>query len=143
ARPFRSCPAGVSSTSSATTTSGRRDRDAFAHAPGPRMRAAFGDAGYLVQASVYSEAECAALRAAAEEVSARIVARAERTGAGPVGELADGHRIQFSSRTAIQWEWAAGSREIRLLEPCDHLDPMFAALFTDERLVRPVQAELG
>ena len=107
------------------------------------MRAAFGDAGYLVRESVLDESECAELRAAAEDVSSLVVTRAERAGAGPVAELADGHRIQFSSRTAIQWEWAAGSREIRLLEPCDHLDPRFAELFADERLVQPARGELG
>jgi ectoine hydroxylase-related dioxygenase (phytanoyl-CoA dioxygenase family) len=107
------------------------------------MRAVFGDSGYLVQESVFDESECAELRAAAEEVCARVSARAERSGAGPSAALADGHRIQFSSRTAIQWEWADGSREIRLLEPCEHLDPRLAELCADERLVGPVRAELG
>jgi ectoine hydroxylase len=107
------------------------------------MRGAFGDAGYVVREAVFDEAECARLRAVAERVSADVSARAERPGAGPVGTLADGHRVQFSSRTAIQWEWSEGSREIRLLEPVDHLDPMFTELFGDERLLAPVRAELG
>ena len=107
------------------------------------MRAAFGDAGYLVHEAAFDESECAELRAAAEEVAAIVSTRAEREGAGPVAQLGDGHRIQFSSRTAIQWEWAEGSREIRLLEPCAHLDPRLADLFADERLVGPARAELG
>ncbi len=107
------------------------------------MRSAFGDSGYLVRESVLDEADCAELRAVAERVAILVSARAERSGASPVAELADGHRIQFSSRTAIQWEWAEGSREIRLLEPVDHLDERFAALFADERLVAPARAELG
>ena len=107
------------------------------------MRAAFGDSGYLVRESLFEASECTQLRAVAEEVSSRVASRAERAGAGPVGELADGHRIQFSSHTAIQWEWAEGSREIRLLEPCAHLDPLLADVFTDERLVGPARTELG
>jgi ectoine hydroxylase-related dioxygenase (phytanoyl-CoA dioxygenase family) len=107
------------------------------------VRAAFGESGYLVREAVFDESECAELRAVAERVSAAVSARAERSGAGPVAELEDGHRIQFSSRTAIQWEWAEGSRAIRLLEPCEHLDPRFAEVFADERLVGPARAELG
>jgi ectoine hydroxylase len=107
------------------------------------MRAAFGDAGYVVRESVLDESECAELRAVAEEVSRLVSARAERSGAGPVAELADGHRIQFSSHTAIQWEWAEGSRAIRLIEPCDHLHPLLAELLADERLVGPVRTELA
>jgi ectoine hydroxylase len=107
------------------------------------MRGAFGDAGYLLRESLLDEQECAELRAVAERVAVLVSARAERSGAGPVAELADGHRIQFSSRTAIQWEWAEGSREIRLLEPVEHLDERFATLFGDDRLVAPVRRELG
>ena len=107
------------------------------------MRAAFGDSGYVVRESLFDASECAELRAVAEEVSSVVSARAERVGAGPVSELGDGHRIQFSSHTAIQWEWTEGNREIRLLEPCDHLHPRFADLFGDRRLVEPARAELG
>jgi len=107
------------------------------------MRGAFGDAGYLVRESFLDESECAELRGVAERVATLVSARAERSGAGPVAELADGHRIQFSSHTAIQWEWTEGSREIRLLEPVEHLDERFATLFADERLVAPVRRELG
>jgi ectoine hydroxylase len=57
--------------------------------------------------------------------------------------LGDGHRIQFSSKSAIQWEWTPGSREIRLIEPCAHLDPRLEALCADDRLVAPARNELG
>jgi ectoine hydroxylase len=107
------------------------------------MRATFGEAGYLVSESLLDESECIELRAAAEQVAEVVAARATREGAGPVAALGDGHRIQFSSRTAIQWEWAEGSREIRLLEPCAHLDQRFADAFADERLVGPARTELG
>src|SRR5450432_3190942 len=108
-----------------------------------RMRSAFGESGYLVQESLLDKSECAELRIVAERVSILVTARAGRSEASPVAELADGHRIQFSSRAAIQWEWAEGSREIRLIEPCAHLDERFDALFVDERLVGPVREELG
>ncbi len=107
------------------------------------MRAAFGEAGYLVRESVLGCGELEELRATVEDVASRVKTRATRDGAGPSATLADGHRIQFSSRTSIQWEWAAGSREIRLLEPCDHLHPCLRALFSDDRLTNPVRAELG
>lgn len=107
------------------------------------MRAAFGRDGFVVRESVLSGAEVDELRGVIEQVVASVTARAERPGAGPTAELADGHRLQLSSRTAIQWEWADGSREIRLLEPCDHLDPRLGALFADRRLLAPVEEALG
>ena len=58
----------------------------------------FGEDGFVVHESVLSADELATLRDAVEEVSARLVARASRAGAGPTGQFADGHRVQFSSR---------------------------------------------
>lgn len=107
------------------------------------MRAAFGDTGYLVREAVIAADELDELRVLVEEISEQVTARATRDGAGPKAALADGHHIQFSSRTAIQWEWADGSRQIRLIEPCDHFHPRIAALFADQRLLDPVHAELG
>ena len=107
------------------------------------MRAAFGDDGFLVREAVLSKPEVEALRAVVEDVVAAVTARAARVGAGPTRTLADGHRIQHSSRTNIQWEWGEGSEAIRLLEPCDHLHERFAALFADDRLVGPVRDALG
>ena len=104
------------------------------------MTADFGPDGFLVTEGVLSTSEVEDLRAAAEDVAARVAERARRDGAGPEHRLGDGHRIQFSSRTAIQWEWSEGSQAIRLLEPVDHLDDRFAALFDDPRLTRPVKA---
>ena len=107
------------------------------------MRAAFGETGYLAREAVLAPDELDQLRAVVEEVSLRVTTRATRRGAGPEGAMGDGHRIQFSSRTAIQWEWADGSDQIRLLEPAEHLHPRIDALFADERLLGPVRAELG
>jgi ectoine hydroxylase len=107
------------------------------------MTADFGEDGYVVTERVLDAGEVDELRAVVEDVAARVAERARREGAGPEHVLGDGHRIQFSSRTAIQWEWAEGSQEIRLLEPVDHLDERFAALFEDPRLTAPVKAALG
>lgn len=99
--------------------------------------------GFIVRESVLAEPELVELRDAVEEVVARLVERATRDGAGPERRMADGHRIQFSSHTAIQWEWRDGSRDIRLCEPVDHLDPRFERLFADERLTTPAADVLG
>jgi ectoine hydroxylase len=107
------------------------------------IRAAFGNDGFLVREGVFGRDEIVQLQAVVESVSADVSARARREGAGPERALGDGHRIQFSSRTAIQWEWADGSDEIRLLEPCDHLHPRLAGLLDDVRLTAPVRDELG
>ena len=98
--------------------------------------------GYLVRIGVLAEDEVAVLREVVEAVVQRVAERARREGAGPEHRLADGHRIQFSSRTSIQWEWAEGSEQIRLLEPADHLDPRIAGLFADDRLSGPARAWL-
>lgn len=99
--------------------------------------------GYLLRESLFAPDELAVLRDTVETVVADVTARAARPGAGPEVRLADGHRLQLSSRAAIQWEWAEGSREIRLVEPCEHLDPRLAALFADPRFVEPMRDALG
>ncbi|MEY2420901.1 MAG: hypothetical protein QOI95_968 [Acidimicrobiaceae bacterium] len=106
-------------------------------------KTAFGALGYHLEESVLGAAELDELRSVAEAVADQVKQHATRDGAGPEGRLADGHRIQFSSRAGIQWEWADGSKEIRLIEPADHLDPKIDALFRDPRLTAPVKRELG
>jgi hypothetical protein len=107
------------------------------------MTADFGEDGYVVAEGVLDAAEVDELRGVAEDVAARVTERARRDGAGPERQLGDGHRIQFSSHSAIQWEWAAGSQQIRLIEPVDHLDARLASLFDDPRLTAPVKAALA
>jgi ectoine hydroxylase len=99
--------------------------------------------GFLVRTGVFSPAEVVGLTRSVEAVADAVKARARREGAGPEGRLADGHRIQFSSRAAIQWEWREGSQEIRLIEPVAHLDPRVAELFADARLVEPMRDALN
>jgi len=103
---------------------------------------AFGDLGYHLEEGVIGADELERLRAVAESVAERVATHAQREGAGPEGRLADGHRIQFSSKAGIQWEWADGSQAIRLIEPADHLDPRIDELFRDPRLTRPAQEAL-
>src|SRR5207244_12871170 len=89
----------------------------------PDEKAGWDGDGFVVRQSVFSAAEVDELRQAAEDVAAGVKARATRVGAGPEALMADGHRIQFSSHAAIQWEWREGSEEIRVLQPWDHLHP--------------------
>jgi ectoine hydroxylase-related dioxygenase (phytanoyl-CoA dioxygenase family) len=98
--------------------------------------------GFLLRRSVFAADELTALRAAVEEVAARVAAHARRAGSGPEIRLADGHRLQFSSRAGIQWEWAESSQTIRLIEPADHLDARIAALFDDARMTEPMRDAL-
>jgi ectoine hydroxylase len=112
------------------------------HFDGAELRA-YAEDGFVVREGVFTPTEVAELREAAEEVACSVRERATRSGAGPEGKLADGHRIQFSSKAAIQWEWRDGSPEIRLIEPCDHLHPRLAALFEDPRLTAPACDALG
>ena len=106
-------------------------------------RAAYERDGYIVRERVFSQAETDELRDLAEMVIAGVVDHAQRPDAGPELKMADGHRLQFSSHTVIQWEWADGSRAVRLIEPFTHLHPRFAPLWSERRLVEPMQDALG
>lgn len=106
-------------------------------------RAQFQRDGYIVRERAFAPGELAALRATAEAVIAAVVQHAQRPDAGAVFTLGDGHRIQFSSRTAIQWEWNEGSRAVRLIEPFTHLHPRFDRLWSDARFVEPMKDLLG
>lgn len=99
--------------------------------------------GYVLREGAFSEAELEQLRGAVEEAATHVAEHARRSAAGPAFRLADGHRLQLSSGTVIQWEWREGSPEIRLLEPFTHLHPEFAALWDDERFLAPMQSVFG
>jgi ectoine hydroxylase len=106
-------------------------------------RAAYARDGYLVRERVFAAAELEALRTAIERLVARVVEHARRPEAGGEVRLADGHRLQFTAQTVVQWEWREGSPAVRLLEPFTHLDPRFAPLWTDARLADPARDMLG
>jgi len=99
--------------------------------------------GFVLRGQVFSAAEIQALCGTVEEVIASVVAHARRPDAGAGFHMADGHRLQFSNRTVIQWEWRHGSQEVRLIEPFTHLHPHFEALWADSRLVEPMHDALG
>jgi ectoine hydroxylase len=106
-------------------------------------RARYRRDGFLLRHAVFAEAELVELRRTVEEVIAEIAEHARRVDAGPEMRLADGHRMQFSSRTVIQWEWLEGSQEIRLIEPFTHLHARFESLWNDARLREPFADMLG
>ena len=106
-------------------------------------RSQYAREGFVVRHGVFAADEVERMRIAVEEVAARVTEQALRPNAGPEMRMSDGHRIQFSSRTAIQWEWRDGSQELRLLEPFTHLDPRFALLWDDPRIAEPMQDALG
>jgi ectoine hydroxylase-related dioxygenase (phytanoyl-CoA dioxygenase family) len=99
--------------------------------------------GYLVRERVFAPRALDELRGITEEVIAAVASHAQRPDAGATLTLADGHRIQFSSRTAIQWEWDEGAEAVRLIEPFTHLHPRFDALWADPRFVEPMRDLIG
>jgi hypothetical protein len=103
----------------------------------------YAEHGWLLRERVFAEWELAALREAAEETVAAVRAHALAPGAGREFRIGDGHRLQFSTATIVQWEWREGSQEVRLLEPVTHLHPRFGALWDDPRLTLPFRDALG
>jgi ectoine hydroxylase len=99
--------------------------------------------GYLVRHGQFGAAEVDDLRQVVEDATARVVAHANRPEARPENQMADGHRIQFSSKAAIQWEWQEGSQAIRVMEPFTHIDERFEAMWADPRLAEPMKDMLG
>ena len=109
----------------------------------PEERDHYAEHGWLLRERAFAEWELPALREAAEETVAAVRARALAPGGGPEFRIGEGHRLQLSSATVIQWEWREGSQEVRLLEPVTHLHPRFGALWEDPRLVEPFRDALG
>ena len=99
--------------------------------------------GFVVRERLFDAHETATLVDAVEAVAMAVRTHAERPGAGPERRLADGHRLQLTSRAAVQWEWRDGSREIRLIEPVTHLDARIDAATRDARIVEPMCDALG
>ncbi len=110
---------------------------------GEHEREAYEHDGFVVRHGVFSPTELAGLQETVEAVVAEVAEHARRPTAGPELRLADGHRLQFSSQTVIQWEWREGSQEIRLIEPFTFLHPRFMALWDDPRFVQPMRDALG
>jgi hypothetical protein len=103
-------------------------------------RRAWRDDGFFARASVFSAAEVADLRAAAE----RCVARASDAIAGGSTHYAiDGNVYHEAGGSTIQLEHAPGSQTIRVIEPFHHLDDTMDRLLDDARIVEPMRDLVG
>jgi ectoine hydroxylase len=109
----------------------------------PVEAAHYAEEGWLLRERVFAEWELVALREAAEETVAAVREHALAPGGGPEFRIGDGHRLQLSKATIVQWEWREGSQEVRLLEPVSQLHPRFGALWDDPRFVVPFCDALG
>jgi hypothetical protein len=97
-------------------------------------RRAWEDEGFFLRPAVFAPDELAALRAAAERVAAAGAALAARGR----GYTVDGNRYADFEDVTIQYEHDAGADTLRVVEPFHHLDPVFAELVGDARLVEPM-----
>jgi phytanoyl-CoA hydroxylase len=106
----------------------------------PPEREAYRERGFFLR-EVLPESELAVLRAAVEDIHARIAGAAERSGAAL--ERVDGRRYQHLEDSVVKWEWAEQSPAIRSMEPVRHLSPALAALAADPRLCEPAAGLVG
>jgi ectoine hydroxylase-related dioxygenase (phytanoyl-CoA dioxygenase family) len=92
--------------------------------------------GYFVRESVFDARELAELRQAAE----RCARRAEAAMAeGGIAYAIDGNRYHDLSGSTVQYEHAAQSQTLRVIEPFHRFDPRLDALIDDPRLVVPMK----
>ena len=106
-------------------------------------RAAYESDGFFIRAAIFSRAEVAQLRDAAEEVVrlAEAALPSARRYAIDGNEYADA-RVG-ALETTVQLEHAPGSRTVRVVEPFCALHPRFDALLDDARLVEPMRGLVG
>jgi ectoine hydroxylase-related dioxygenase (phytanoyl-CoA dioxygenase family) len=106
-------------------------------------RSAYARDGFVMRASIFSLAEVAELREAAEQVVC--AAQAELPSASHYA--IDGNEYADTAiagvATTVQLEHASGSRTLRVIEPFCALHPRFEALLDDARLVEPMRALVG
>jgi hypothetical protein len=95
--------------------------------------------GFLVRERVFTEAEVGRFQAAAEAAAARANAC---TAEGHTYHL-DGRRFVDVGPMTVQYEYAPGSVQIKVIEPVHQLDSAFDALIDDPRLVAPMQQLVG
>jgi ectoine hydroxylase-related dioxygenase (phytanoyl-CoA dioxygenase family) len=91
--------------------------------------------GFFIRERVFSAPEVDLLRAAAERVAARAALAA---GEGGRSYEVDGNHYHEAAAATIQFEHAAGSRTIRVIEPFHHLEERIEGLIDDPRLVVPM-----
>jgi hypothetical protein len=102
---------------------------------------AYRERGFFVRERAFAGHELEPLRDAVEEVERR-VHKATVDEPGPV-EVIEGHRYQRLLGSRVQWEWRAGSPDVRTLEPFHHLDPRLDRLVDDDRLRVPAAPLVG
>ena len=100
--------------------------------------AAYRRHGYLVREAVFAR-EIEALRAAVE----RAAALALEASAGGRTYWLDGKRFVDFGRTTVQFEHAADSNTIRVIEPVHELDARLSRLLHDPRIAEPMRDILG
>lgn len=104
--------------------------------------------GFFARAAVFDVDDLRRFRAAAERVAARAADEVDALGRREerpvdVDYRIDGNRYVEAGRSTVQFEHAADSRTIRVIEPFHHLDPVFDALIEDPRIVTPLCGVLG
>jgi hypothetical protein len=107
-----------------------------------KERLQYRELGFFARVSVFSEAELAELRAAAERAHQRILDAAADAEASPVEQI-DNQRYQVLRGATVKWEWRHDLRAARSIEPCHHLDPGLDAAVEDPRLWGPCRDVLG
>jgi ectoine hydroxylase len=106
----------------------------------PAELRAWREDGFFAREAVFSEAELAVFREAAE----RVVVEADRAARASREQYAiDGNRYAEGGGSTIQWEHAEGSETLRVVEPFHHLEPAFDRLIEDPRIVDPICELLG
>ncbi len=95
--------------------------------------------GFFIRRSQFGEHEIEELRAAAEHVAARA---GSATASGDAYQI-DGNRYCEAAGSTVQFEHAADTETIRVVEPFHHLDERFDRLIDDRRLVAPMRDLVG
>ena len=108
----------------------------------PSERDRFEKEGFFFREQVFSPAELAELRDAAESVHARVLAAAEALDAGEIEQI-DNQKYQQVLGSTVKWEWRDELRAVRSMEPTHHLDPRLSRLVDDPRLWRPCAELIG
>jgi ectoine hydroxylase-related dioxygenase (phytanoyl-CoA dioxygenase family) len=106
----------------------------------PDERRAYEEDGFFVRARAFAAEELAALRAAAERAANR-AATAAATSAERYA-VDDNVYVEAAGST-LQYEHAAGSQTLRVIEPFHPLDPALDRLLDDPRLVEPMRGLVG
>lgn len=107
---------------------------AVSHHLSEAEKRAYREEGFFVRRRVFDAAEVEQMREGAERVVA-LAARASRKGSA---YTIDGNRYVDFDASTLQFEHAAESQTIRVIEPFHCLDPIFDALIDDPRLTEPM-----